>query len=47
MVAFTLMQRVKIKTNKWIFLFPQGEVVEFIDEFLEEEDPVLESPPKK
>lgn len=40
------MQRVKIKTNKGIFLFQQAEVVEFIDEFLEEEDPVLESPPK-
>lgn len=41
------MQRLKIKANVDIVLcFPQGEVLEFIDEFLDEEDPVLESPPK-
>lgn len=36
----------EIKTNGDFSLFPQGEVLEFIDEFLEEEYPVLESPPK-
>ena len=41
------MQRVKIKTTQEILcLFSQGEVLEFIDEFLDDEDPVLESPLK-
>lgn len=35
------------KTDPPCFIFLQGEVVEFIDEFLDEdEDPELEGPPK-
>lgn len=50
---FEVKQNVTLKQNRpsWVvaFFFPvclQGEVMEFIDEFLEDEYPVLESPPK-